>query len=49
VSIILGLEAVFAVIGGMMLLGETMSLRMFAGCFLMLSGTVMVQLKGKST
>ncbi len=49
VSIILGLEAVFAVIGGMLLLGETMSLRMFAGCFLMLSGTVMVQLKGKST
>ncbi|MCX6240250.1 MAG: DMT family transporter [Bacteroidetes bacterium] len=49
VSIILGLEAVFAVIGGMLLLGETLSLRMFAGCLLMLSGTVVVQLKGKST
>jgi len=49
VSIILGLEAVFAVIGGMMLLGETMTMRMVGGCLLMLAGTVLVQLKGKST
>jgi drug/metabolite transporter (DMT)-like permease len=49
VSIILGLEAVFAVIGGMLLLGETMSLRMMGGCALMLSGTFLVQIKGQST
>ncbi|MCX6285780.1 MAG: DMT family transporter [Bacteroidetes bacterium] len=49
VSIILGLEAVFAVIGGMMLLGETMSMRMLGGCLLMLGGTALVQVKGKST
>lgn len=48
-SIILGLEAVFAVIGGMLLLGETMTLRMTAGCLLMLAGTAMVQVKGQST
>ncbi|MCX6282515.1 MAG: DMT family transporter [Bacteroidetes bacterium] len=48
VSIILGLEAVFAVIGGMLLLGETMSMRMAGGCLLMLAGTALVQIKGKS-
>ena len=49
VSIILGLEAVFAVIGGILLLGETMSIRMLGGCALMLTGTILVQLKGQST
>ena len=49
VSIILGLEAVFAVIGGMLLLGETMSMRMLGGCILMLTGTILVQIKGQST
>lgn len=49
VSIILGLEAVFAVIGGMLMLGETMSARMLGGCTLMLAGTILVQLKGQST
>jgi drug/metabolite transporter (DMT)-like permease len=49
VSIILGLEAVFAVIGGMLLLGETMSMRMLGGCALMLAGTILVQIKGEST
>lgn len=48
VSIILGLEAVFAVIGGMLLLGETMSMRMTAGCLLMLAGTAVVQVKGNT-
>ena len=48
VSIILGLEAVFAVIGGMLMLGETMTMRMTAGCVLMLAGTALVQLKGNS-
>jgi len=48
VSIILGLEAVFAVIGGMLLLNESMSLRMLGGCLLMLAGTFLVQMKGKS-
>ena len=47
VSIILGLEAVFAVIGGMLLLGETMSHRMIAGCLLMLAGTALVQRNGE--
>jgi drug/metabolite transporter (DMT)-like permease len=49
VSIILGLEAVFAMIGGMLLLGETMSMRMLGGCILMLTGTILVQIKGQST
>ena len=47
VSIILGLEAVFTVIGGMLLLGETMSHRMIAGCLLMLAGTALVQRNGE--
>ena len=46
VSIILGLEAVFAVIGGMALLNESMSMRMFFGCCLMMAGTALVQMKG---
>ena len=48
VSIILGLESVFAVIGGMLILHETLSMRMLAGALLMLFGTALVQLKGNS-
>jgi drug/metabolite transporter (DMT)-like permease len=44
-SIILSLEAVFAVIGGWMILNEPLSGRMIAGCLLMLSGMVIVQVK----
>jgi drug/metabolite transporter (DMT)-like permease len=47
VSIILGLEAVFAAIGGILILHESMTLRMLAGCLLMLAGTILVQQQGK--
>lgn len=42
-SIILSLEAVFAVIGGWMILDETVTGRMMAGCALMLAGMIVVQ------
>ena len=45
-SIILSFETVFAVIGGWLLLNEMLSLRNLAGCLLMLSGMVMVQVWG---
>jgi drug/metabolite transporter (DMT)-like permease len=45
-SIILSFETVFAVIGGWLLLNEIMSLRNVAGCVLMLSGIVVVQVWG---
>jgi drug/metabolite transporter (DMT)-like permease len=44
-SIILSLEAVFAAIGGWLILHENLSTRSLAGCFLMLAGMVVVQLK----
>jgi drug/metabolite transporter (DMT)-like permease len=44
-SIILSLEAVFAVIGGWMILNEHLSGRMMIGCALMLTGMVLAQLK----
>ncbi len=47
-SIILSLEAVFAVIGGWLLLDEQLSGRMIAGCVLMLAGMVIVQVKWKN-
>lgn len=43
-SILMSLEAVFAVLGGWMLLGETLSLRGVAGCALMLAGMLLSQL-----
>jgi drug/metabolite transporter (DMT)-like permease len=45
-SIILSLEAVFAVIGGIIILHEVLTGRILTGCLLMLSGMVLVQLKG---
>jgi drug/metabolite transporter (DMT)-like permease len=42
-AIILSLEAVFAVIGGMLILGEHMSFREVIGCGLMLSGMMLSQ------
>jgi drug/metabolite transporter (DMT)-like permease len=45
-SIILSFETVFAVIGGWLLLGELLSLRNIAGCILMLTGIVVVQVWG---
>jgi drug/metabolite transporter (DMT)-like permease len=44
-SIILSLEAVFAALGGWMILHESLSQRSLAGCFLMLAGMVVVQVK----
>ena len=46
-SIILSLEAVFAVIGGWMILHEHFTHRMLLGCLLMLGGMVVVQVKAK--
>jgi drug/metabolite transporter (DMT)-like permease len=43
-SILMSLEAVFAALGGWMLLGETLSLRGLAGCALMLAGMIVSQL-----
>jgi len=45
-SIILSFETVFAVIGGWLLLNEMLSLRNLAGCLLMLTGMVIVQVWG---
>jgi drug/metabolite transporter (DMT)-like permease len=42
-SIILSLESVFAVLGGWVILNETISLRTLTGCALMLAGMVVVQ------
>jgi drug/metabolite transporter (DMT)-like permease len=47
-SIILSLEALFAVLGGWLLLSETLSLRMMFGCTLMLAGMIVVQVKSNS-
>lgn len=46
-SIILSLEAVFAVTGGWLILNEPMTSRILLGCGLMLSGMVVVQVKLK--
>jgi drug/metabolite transporter (DMT)-like permease len=43
-SILMSLEAVFAALGGWMLLGETLSLRGLFGCALMLAGMLLSQL-----
>jgi len=44
-AIILSLEAVFAAIGGWMLLGEVLTVRALIGCGLMLAGMLLSQLK----
>ncbi len=46
-AIILSLEAVFAVIGGMIILSETMTDRKWIGCGLMLCGMLLAQLRGR--
>jgi drug/metabolite transporter (DMT)-like permease len=40
----MSLEAVFAALGGWLLLGETLSLRGLVGCALMLAGMLLSQL-----
>lgn len=44
-AIILSLEAVFAALGGCLMLGEVLTVRAMIGCGLMLSGMVLSQLK----
>lgn len=44
-SIILSLESAFAVLGGWLILSEPMTLRILAGCGLMLAGMIIVQLR----
>ena len=46
-SMILCLESVFAVIAGMIILGESMSLREIAGCLIMFAAIVVTQLPAK--
>jgi drug/metabolite transporter (DMT)-like permease len=45
-SIILSLESVFAVLGGWLILDEHLSGRAILGCILMLTGMIVVQLRG---
>lgn len=47
-SIILCMESVFAVIGGSVILHETMSLREICGCILMIAAVVLSQIHSKS-
>ncbi|EKQ56751.1 MAG: DMT(drug/metabolite transporter) superfamily permease [Clostridium sp. Maddingley MBC34-26] len=44
-AIILSMESVFGAIGGMLILGEVMSMRGYAGCALILGGIVLSQLR----
>jgi len=44
-AIILSLEAVFAVIGGLLILSETMTDRKWIGCAMMLAGMVLAQVR----
>jgi drug/metabolite transporter (DMT)-like permease len=44
-AIILSLEAVFAVLGGLLMLGESLAARGLAGCALMLTGMILSQLE----
>ena len=44
-SLILSLESVFAVIGGVFILGEVLTLKELLGCMLMISGVILSNLK----
>jgi len=48
-SIILSFETVFAVIGGWLLLNETLGIRNLIGCLLMLAGMMIVQIWGNKS
>lgn len=48
-SIILSFETVFAVIGGWLLLNETLGIRNISGCLLMLIGILLVQIWGNKS
>ena len=46
-SLLMSLESVFAVVGGAVILGETMSLREVLGCVIMFAAIILVQLPAK--
>lgn len=46
-SLIMSLEAVFALLGGMLFLEERLSGREWLGCLVMLGAVILVQLKGQ--
>jgi drug/metabolite transporter (DMT)-like permease len=52
-SLLMSLESVFAVLGGVLILGESMSVRETIGCVIMFAAIIMVQIpefsKGKKT
>ncbi len=48
-SLILCLESVFAVIGGILILGETLSVKELLGCFFMISGAILSNLHSDKT
>ena len=47
-AIIMSLESVFALIGGMLILKETLDWRGYAGCLLTLSGVLLSQLRARN-
>jgi drug/metabolite transporter (DMT)-like permease len=46
-AIILSLEAVFALLGGLLLLGESLGARELAGCAIMFAGMIVSQVGGR--
>ncbi|WP_425350746.1 EamA family transporter [Clostridium muellerianum] len=46
-AIILSMESVFAALGGLIFLQETMGVRGYIGCILMLAGMLLSQIKSK--
>lgn len=48
-SIILSTESVFAAVGGAIILGETMTLRGYLGCFIIFIGIILSQMNIKNT
>lgn len=48
-AMILSLESLFAAVGGALLLGETMSVRGYVGCALMMAGILLSQMGGEGS
>ena len=47
VCLLLGLESVFSVVGGALILGDRMTMREYLGCAVMFTAVVLAQLPGK--
>lgn len=47
-SLILSLESVFAVLGGMLILGETMTVREILGCVFMITAVIIAEIRKKT-